>query len=67
MSEEVSTLTNRGYRAVCIAGNDSHTHGLSKWHQLDDTFANLDPAVLLKAKYYACALLNAIDLGKLIS
>jgi len=64
MSEEVSTLTHLGYRAVCIAGHDSFTRGLSKWHQADDTFENLDPAVLLRAKDYTCALLNAIDQGE---
>jgi hypothetical protein len=60
-SEEVSTLTHLGYRAVCISGYDRQTQALPQWHQLTDTFENLEPAALLKARDYTLALLRAID------
>jgi hypothetical protein len=60
-SEEVSTLTYLGCRAVCISGYDRQTHALPQWHQLTDTFDNLDPAALLKARDFTRALLQAID------
>jgi hypothetical protein len=61
MSEEVSTLTHLGYRAICIAGYDPLTHALPKWHQLDDIYENLDPVALLRAKQFTCSLLQTID------
>ena len=61
MSEEVSTLTHLGFRAICIAGRDPLTHGLTKWHQPDDTCENLNPRALLRARDFTRALLAAID------
>jgi hypothetical protein len=63
MSEEVSTLTHLGYRAVCIAGFDPHTGGLPEWHQRTDTVDNLDPDALLKARNFTRAFLKKIDCG----
>jgi hypothetical protein len=60
-SEEVSTLTHLGYRAVCICGYDRQTHALPQWHQPDDTYENLEPEALLKARNFTWALLQAID------
>jgi hypothetical protein len=60
-SEEVSTLTHLGYRAICLSGYDLQTHALPQWHQLSDTFENIDPAALSKAKDFTWALLRAID------
>ena len=61
MSEEVSTLTHLGFRALCISGRDPLTGGMSKWHQTDDIVEYLNPFSLLKAKNYTRALLQAID------
>jgi len=61
MSEEVSTLTHLGYRAICIAGRDPKTGCLSQWHQANDGYANLDPGMLLKAKNYTWAIMRAIE------
>ena len=61
MSEEVSTLTHLGYRAVCICGYDRQTHALPQWHQPGDTCENLDANSLLKARDFTRALLQAID------
>jgi hypothetical protein len=61
MSEEVSTLTHLGYRAVCIAGYDRSTGGLPQWHQLEDTLENLDPDCLIKARDFVTAILKKID------
>ena len=61
MSDEVSTLTHLGFRAICIAGRDPLTHGLPMWHQPDDTYENLDPHALLRARDFTRALLAAID------
>jgi hypothetical protein len=61
MSEEVSTLTHLGFRAVCICGYDRQTHALPQWHQPGDTCENLDANSLLKARDFTRALLQAID------
>lgn len=63
MSEEVSTLTHLGYRAICIAGYDPSTGGLPQWHQREDTLENLDPDCLIRARDFTFALLNKIDTG----
>jgi hypothetical protein len=61
MSEEVSTLTHLGYRAICISGYDPSTGGLPQWHQREDTVENLDPDCLIKARDFTFALLKKID------
>ncbi len=63
MSEEVSTLTARGLRAVCIAGRHPQTGALAEWHRASDTVENLDGDALLRAKDYTLALLRRIDSG----
>ena len=66
MSEEVSTLTHLGFRAVCICGYDRQTLALPQWHQPDDIYENLDADSLLRARNYVRALLQAIDQKKSI-
>lgn len=61
MSEEVSTLTWRGYRAICICGRDPRTGGLGQWHRAEDTCANLSAAALERAKGFTRAMLERID------
>jgi len=61
MSEEVSTLTLLGHRAVCIAGRDPVTGGLPHWHQADDTCDTIDQQTLQKAFDFTLVLLQQLD------
>ena len=63
VSEEVSTLTHLGYRALCIAGLDRATHGLTRWRLRSDTYENLNLETLAKARQFVKAMVIAIDNG----
>lgn len=58
--EEVATLVNRGYKAMCIAGYNQEGF-LPNWHRLTDKLARIEPETLSRAARYAWAILHEID------
>ncbi|MEZ0395920.1 MAG: M28 family peptidase [Anaerolineales bacterium] len=58
--EEVSTLRNHGYNAICLMGYNEQGY-LPNWHRLSDTMENIEPATLECAASFTWELLQAID------
>ena len=58
--EEVASLRNRGYEAICIAGYD-RTGMLPNWHRVTDTLDKIDPDTLTRAAQYVHTLIDSID------
>ncbi len=58
--EEVATLRNKGYRAICIAGYNEKGV-LPNWHRVSDTLENIEPETLSKAARYTWELMQEID------
>ncbi len=63
VEDEVRTLRNRGYRALCIAGRDPMTGALPRWHRPDDTAEAVSPQALGRAADFLMALLCELDKG----
>lgn len=63
VEDEVRTLRNRGYRALCIAGRDPMTGVLPHWHRPDDTADTVSPQALERAADFLMALLQELDRG----
>lgn len=61
VEDEVRTLRNRGYRALCIAGRDPMTGVLPHWHRPDDTADTVSPQALERAADFLMALLHELD------
>jgi len=59
--DEVRTLRNRGYRAICIAGRDPATGTLPHWHRADDTVETVSPEVLERAATFVWEMVKAMD------
>jgi len=58
--EEVSTLRNHGYNALCLMGYNEQGY-LPNWHRLSDTMENIDPAMLERTARFTWELLKTID------
>jgi hypothetical protein len=61
--EEVATLADKGYQALCIAGHNQEGY-LPNWHRSSDALAKIEPGTLSKAARYAYALLQELDASK---
>jgi len=61
VEDEVRTLRNRGYRALCIAGRDPQTGTLPRWHRADDTAETVSPAALARATEFVLEMLREMD------
>jgi hypothetical protein len=58
--EEVSTLRNNGYNALCLMGYNEQGY-LPNWHRLSDTMENIDPTMLERTARFTWAMLKTID------
>ncbi|MGC8856758.1 MAG: hypothetical protein ACP5QU_08170 [Anaerolineae bacterium] len=58
--EEVPTLRNNGYNALCLMGYNEQGY-LPNWHRLRDTMENIEPAMLERTARFAWELLKTID------
>ncbi len=58
--EEVSTLRNYGYEALCLMGYNEQGY-LPNWHRLSDTMENIEPEMLERTAAFAWELLKTID------
>lgn len=63
MEDDVRTLRERGYHAICIAGRDPQTGALPYWHRPDDTADKVEPEVMQQAAQILYAILGQIDQG----
>jgi hypothetical protein len=61
MEDEVRTLRNSKYRAICIAGRDPQTGSLPHWHRSDDTIDTISTETLERATKFVVALLNEVE------
>ncbi len=61
MEDEVRTLRNRGYRAICIAGRDPATGALPHWHRTDDTADSVSASAMERAANFVGELLQELD------
>lgn len=61
MEDEVRTLRQGGYRAICIAGRDPVTGTLPHWHRADDTVDTISAQALQRAESFVLALLQKLD------
>ncbi|MCK4394741.1 M28 family peptidase [Candidatus Bipolaricaulota bacterium] len=59
--DEVQTLRRLGYRAICLAGRDSQTDSLPRWHTCEDTVEHVSAAALGRAAEFAWEMLQEID------
>jgi len=59
--DDVRTLRQRGFRALCVAGRDPQTGILPRWHRPDDTPDAVSETTMLRAADILCALLRALD------
>lgn len=62
--DEVRTLRNSGYRALCIAGRDPATGVLPRWHRSDDTADTVSVETMTRAADFLMELLCELDRGK---
>ena len=58
--EEVATLRNKRYKAICLAGYDEKGF-LPNWHRLSDNLSNIEPDTLGRAACYTWELMQEID------
>ncbi|MCS7010353.1 MAG: M28 family metallopeptidase [Anaerolineales bacterium] len=58
--EEVSTLRNYGYSALCLMGYNQQGY-LPHWHRLSDTMENIEPEMLKRTALFVWELLQTID------
>ncbi|MGB9775617.1 MAG: M28 family metallopeptidase [Anaerolineae bacterium] len=63
VEDEVRTLRNGGYRAICLAGRDPATGTLPRWHRADDTVDTVSPVALERAAEFVLEMLQVIDSG----
>lgn len=61
VEDEVRTLRNGGYRAICIAGRDPATGTLPRWHRADDTADTVFPAALERATEFVLEMLQETE------
>jgi hypothetical protein len=61
VEDEVRTLRNRGYRALCIAGRDPQTGTLPRWHRPDDTADTVSPEALERAATFVWEMVKAME------
>lgn len=61
VEDEVRTLREGGYRAICIAGRDPQTGTLPRWHRPDDTADTVSAQTLEQAAGFVMAMLQALD------
>ena len=61
MEDEVRTLRNSKFRAICIAGRDPQTGSLPHWHRSDDTIDTISTETMERATKFVIALLKEID------
>jgi hypothetical protein len=59
--DDVRTLRERGYHAICVAGRDPETGILPFWHGSDDTVANVSAETMERAAAIMLALLDELD------
>jgi hypothetical protein len=61
VEDEVRTLRNRGYRALCIAGRDPQTGTFPRWHRPDDTADTVSPEALERAATFVWEMVKAME------
>lgn len=61
VEDEVRTLRNRGYRAICLAGRDPVTGTLPRWHRADDTADTVSPTALEQATEFVLEMLRTME------
>jgi hypothetical protein len=61
MEDEVRTLRNGGYRAICIAGRDPATGALPHWHRPDDTAESVLEDSMQRTASFVLAMLDELD------
>jgi hypothetical protein len=61
VEDEVRTLRNRRYRALCIAGRDPQTGTLPRWHRADDTADTVSPEALERAATFVWEMVKAME------
>lgn len=61
VEDEVRTLREGGYRAICIAGCDPQTGSLPHWHRADDTADTVSPETMERAVSFVLAMLHELD------
>ncbi|MGB9723699.1 MAG: M28 family metallopeptidase [Chloroflexia bacterium] len=61
VEDEVRTLRNRGYRAICIAGRDPMTGTLPRWHRADDTADAVSEEAMRRAVEFLMQLVGRMD------
>ncbi len=61
VEDEVRTLRNRRYRALCIAGHDPMTGTLPRWHRPNDTADTVSLQALERTANFVLALLEEMD------
>lgn len=64
--DEVRTLHNRRYRAICIAGRDPATGVLPHWHRADDTAEAVSEGTMQRATDFVTAMLHELDVGRFV-
>lgn len=57
---ETATLIGRGYRALCITGNEENGW-ISNWHNYNDTIDNIDINGVKKGAQFAVKIIEYID------
>jgi len=65
VEDEVRTLRQRGYRAICIAGRDPATGVLPRWHRPDDRPDTVSAQVMEQAVEFIMEMLEELDQGSL--
>lgn len=61
IEDEVRTLRNHGWRAICIAGRDPTTGTLPHWHRASDTAESVSEEALERAVEFVLEMLSALD------
>jgi hypothetical protein len=61
VEDEVRTLRQRGYRAICIAGRNPATGTLPRWHRRDDAPDSVSAKVMERAIEFVMGVLEELD------